>query len=338
MLFNIGLFDLVRAISNKFEKGAVILCYHRVIEGDLDHYSIPGTQLDKQNFTAQVQGFSRKYKIVSFAVLVDKLKKGLLDRNELVFSFDDGFKDNSTIVIPVLSRCKVPAIFFISPTMPESGFLIWNNRAWFLLNTRNGHGSLHWRGQTLTLKSEFEKLRARDFINQILAPMKEEERATVIKEIADALGSPFRVPENAAIMLNRDDISDMIACSLVEFGSHSMTHPLLPLCDDEQRVKEVSGSKKELEAVLGRPVAYFAYPGGAYDQKTLGSARDAGYEAAVATSEGLVKVGDDLFSLNRINVSRDDDLYSVMIRKLAPLYLKNIVLTLKNRIYGNSRD
>jgi peptidoglycan/xylan/chitin deacetylase (PgdA/CDA1 family) len=338
MLFYIGLFDLVRAISNKLERGAVILCYHRVVESDPDRYSIPGTQVDLRSFTTQVGGLSRKYRIIPFAVLVEKLKKGLLDPDQLVLSFDDGFKDNRCVAYPVLRRHHATGIFFISPEMIGSRSLLWNNRVWFLLNCPTQSNPLHWGDLELPLESESERLRARDLINQTLASMKEEDREAVFEQIADALRSPLRPSEKPEIMLSREDISDMVAGGLAEFGSHSLTHPLLPLCNEEQRTLEVQGSRKALEQVLDRPVAYFAYPGGAYDEKTVQSVRNAGYEAAVTTSEGLVRAGDDLFFLHRVNVVRDDTLYSLMVRKLAPLYLRNIVLTLKKRIHVDSRD
>jgi peptidoglycan/xylan/chitin deacetylase (PgdA/CDA1 family) len=168
--------------------------------------------------------------------------------------------------------------------------------------------------------------------------MKEEEREAVFDQVARALGSAAQQPEHDDVMMRPEEISGMIAGGLAEFGSHSLTHPLLPLCDEHQLRHEVLGSKKALEEALGRPVAHFAYPGGAYDEKTLHSVRNAGYEAAVTTREGLVGIGDDPFLLPRVNVVRDDTLYSLMIRKLVPLYWKNAVFLVKKRLYGRSRD
>jgi len=333
MLFHIGLFDLVRTISNMLGRGAVILCYHRVIKGDPDPYSIPGTQVDIQSFIAQVRGIYCKYKIISFTALVEKLKKGVLDRDYLVLSFDDGFRDNHSIAYPVLKRYHAPAIFFICPDRLGSRSTIWNNRVWFLLSRNPTSDSLRWGGHELLLRSEFEKLKARDFINQTLAPMKEEERELQLKQVARAFRSSLQPSENSELMMNQDDLSDMIARGLAEFGSHSLTHPVLPLCEEEQRIQEVEGSKKALEDTLHLPIAHFAYPGGAHDEKTVGSVRNAGYEAAVTTSEGLVKIGDNLFLLHRVNVVRDDTIYSLMIRKLVPLYMRNITSALKRFLW-----
>ncbi|MCU0595710.1 MAG: polysaccharide deacetylase family protein [Desulfobacterota bacterium] len=336
--FRIGLFDLVRALSNGLGHRAVILCYHRVVEGNPDPYSIPGTQADLQRFTDQVRGLFRKYRIIPFSVLVEKLKKGVLDPNDLVLSFDDGFRDNATLAYPVLKRYGVAAFFFVSPATPGRSSLIWNNRVWWLMNRRTCGDSLSWNGRALPLGTEAERIRARDLINQTLAPMKEEEREAVFDQVARALGSAAQQPEHDDVMMRPEEISGMIAGGLAEFGSHSLTHPLLPLCDEHQLRHEVLGSKKALEEALGRPVAHFAYPGGAYDEKTLHSVRNAGYEAAVTTREGLVGIGDDPFLLPRVNVVRDDTLYSLMIRKLVPLYWKNAVFLVKKRLYGRSRD
>jgi peptidoglycan/xylan/chitin deacetylase (PgdA/CDA1 family) len=338
VLFHLGLFDVVRSVSNRLRRGAVILCYHRVVEGAPDSYSIPGTQVDIENFIAQIRLLCRKYRVISFDALVKKIGSGDLDQDYLVLSFDDGFKDNYTIVYPILARYHLPSIFFISPELLLSSSLIWNNRAWFLLNHKTKNGPLHWGGCELPLESESEKLRARDFINQTLAPMNGEDREGLLVQIAHSLGSPLHPPNKQGLMMNRDDIYDMIAGNLVEFGSHSMTHPLLPLCNQQQRFQEVEGSKKALEDSLHLPMAYFAYPCGAYDEKTVVSARISGYEAAVTTSEGLVKTGDDLYLLHRVNVVRDDTLHSLIIRKLVPLYIRNIVLTLKTFFHANSRD
>ena len=37
-------------------------------------------------------------------------------------------------------------------------------------------------------------------------------------------------------------------------GAHTLTHPVLSLCSDEEARCEIQGSKTELERVLGKPV------------------------------------------------------------------------------------
>jgi peptidoglycan/xylan/chitin deacetylase (PgdA/CDA1 family) len=311
------------------ENKAIILCYHRVIKDNPDFFSIPGTQVDLQNFTAQLRFLSRKYRLISFHALVKRLQEGNLDENFLVFSFDDGFKDNYNVAFPVLKKYQVPAIFFISPVMIGNRSLLWNNRVWFLLHSKSTLDCLHWKGREFPLNSECDKLKTRDFINQFMVAMKEDERKLILRDIAVALESPHQTSQIPELMMNLDDVFYMINSGLAEFGSHSLSHSLLPLCGGEQLIHEIEGSKKALESVLGRPVYYFAYPNGAYDKKSIDSIRTAGYEAAATTNEGLVAPGDDLFLLKRVNVVRDDTIHSILIKKILPLYLSHIFCYIK---------
>jgi peptidoglycan/xylan/chitin deacetylase (PgdA/CDA1 family) len=64
-----------------------------------------------------------------------------------------------------------------------------------------------------------------------------------------------------------------------EIGAHTLTHPHLPELDDETALLELSGSKAECEARLGRPCRSVAYPYGEVDERIAGLAGDAGFVA-----------------------------------------------------------
>jgi len=66
----------------------------------------------------------------------------------------------------------------------------------------------------------------------------------------------------------------------VEIGSHGATHRALPELSDADLAAEVAGSKAVLEAVIGAPVVSFCYPYGAFDDRSVGAVRAAGYRAA----------------------------------------------------------
>jgi peptidoglycan/xylan/chitin deacetylase (PgdA/CDA1 family) len=68
--------------------------------------------------------------------------------------------------------------------------------------------------------------------------------------------------------------------------SHSRTHPRLSSLPAPEMDAEIFGSKKDLEAILGRPVTQFSIPGGAYDDRVVEAARRAGYQAIFNSVEG----------------------------------------------------
>ena len=80
-----------------------------------------------------------------------------------------------------------------------------------------------------------------------------------------------------------------MAASGVEIGSHSHSHADLgPAADAETLEREIHGSKQRLEETLGRPVRYFAFPFGQYDNLSAAAfarAKEAGY-AGVCSAYG----------------------------------------------------
>jgi peptidoglycan/xylan/chitin deacetylase (PgdA/CDA1 family) len=88
----------------------------------------------------------------------------------------------------------------------------------------------------------------------------------------------------------------------IEIGSHSVSHrDLTTLSDRELRV-ELLAARRGLERRLGHPVAWLAYPFGAYDARVVAFAREAGYRLAVTTDPGAAQSGKHPFELRRLRV------------------------------------
>ena len=75
--------------------------------------------------------------------------------------------------------------------------------------------------------------------------------------------------------LSRAQIRQMIDQGM-EIGSHGYTHRYLPLLEDKEIEFELTESQKFLEAITGRSVKYFAFPGGHYDKRVLKTHRHPG--------------------------------------------------------------
>jgi peptidoglycan/xylan/chitin deacetylase (PgdA/CDA1 family) len=75
------------------------------------------------------------------------------------------------------------------------------------------------------------------------------------------------------------------------FGSHGVNHTFLTRQNDSTVKYEIEASKKKLEDGLGRPVRFFSYPYGDYDDRIIDSVQEAGYEAAFSLRPELLKFG-----------------------------------------------
>lgn len=101
--------------------------------------------------------------------------------------------------------------------------------------------------------------------------------------------------------LSREQVVEL-ALAGMEIGSHSHTHPQMPtLSADEQRA-ELLESRYQLEALLGRPVTRFCYPGGLYDAALVERTLDAGYTSACTTDWRLAEPGLGAYLIPRCTV------------------------------------
>ena len=101
--------------------------------------------------------------------------------------------------------------------------------------------------------------------------------------------------------LSREEIR-----SLVDEGHtvacHTYDHPILTRLQDNEWTKEIDESKKLLEQITGKPVYYFAYPYGAWNERVIEELKKRGIKAAFQLSEQQ-SLRDPLFTIRRIMVS-----------------------------------
>lgn len=92
-------------------------------------------------------------------------------------------------------------------------------------------------------------------------------------------------------------------------GSHTRTHAHLPDILPEEAQDEIHASKSRLEDALGKPVAYFAYPYGRFNEAVRDQVAAAGYEAACSTRSGFNRPGEDPYLLRRLDIFGTDRLW-----------------------------
>jgi len=105
----------------------------------------------------------------------------------------------------------------------------------------------------------------------------------------------------------------------IEFGSHTITHPMLSQVPPEVARREIGDSKRMLEDRLGTEVPYFCYPRGDVNDAVKTIVRDEGYRAACSTLPGLNDRRTDPFELRRTYISRRDS-SSEFAKKMAGAY------------------
>ncbi len=96
--------------------------------------------------------------------------------------------------------------------------------------------------------------------------------------------------------LTWNQLREMDAAGMT-IGSHTLTHPYLKLLAPRELTREITESKKILEAELQKPVRHFASPFGYTSPAVVATVKAAGYVTGRTTYKGMYHTKDDLFSL-----------------------------------------
>ena len=93
----------------------------------------------------------------------------------------------------------------------------------------------------------------------------------------------------------------------MDVGDHTAHHVDLRLLTPTELQAETAGSRNTLEAVLGHPVYFFAYPFGEFDSRVLQAVREAGFTMAYTTAGGTTESTASPLTMPRIHVGRNED-------------------------------
>jgi peptidoglycan/xylan/chitin deacetylase (PgdA/CDA1 family) len=107
---------------------------------------------------------------------------------------------------------------------------------------------------------------------------------------------------DTAYYLHWDQIKEMDQTGLISFQAHSVTHVSLPTLSGEDLRGQLVASKNKLEAELGKPVNFMAYPYGTSNANTWAAVRAAGYFGATGTWGGRTESEGDLYDMPRNNI------------------------------------
>lgn len=119
----------------------------------------------------------------------------------------------------------------------------------------------------------------------------------------------------------------------IEFGAHSRTHPDLTKLDDDSLAAEVSGSARDLAAILTEPVISFAYPYGYYAQRVREEVKRS-FNLAFTDEEGLNDAKTNPLLLRRMMVRPGDSIFGLECRLRLG---RNPILDLRWRLRLRSR-
>jgi peptidoglycan/xylan/chitin deacetylase (PgdA/CDA1 family) len=285
----------------------LIVVYHGVCVGtpapDVPSWHlVPLDRLRKQ-----IEHLSRRYEILPIDEAFDALVRGSLRRSSACVTFDDGYKNNFTLALPVLKQFSAPATIYLATGLIDTGRRLWTVQLEIAFR-RSEIASIDLSAigmRSRPLNGLQDRVDAAHRVIRVLKQMTPAAREEVLERIHSQLPDAGLDTSGQFQMMTWDDAIAMEESGLVTFGAHTVNHELVARLDDVTLEAELCGSIATIQSRLQRPSHTFAYPNGAvgdFDGRAIRILRTAGVKAAVTTIQGLNRSAADPYTLRRVTV------------------------------------
>jgi peptidoglycan/xylan/chitin deacetylase (PgdA/CDA1 family) len=271
----------------KHLQSAVVVLYHRVSPTPDPFYE----PTHPERFRQHLAQLKKTYSLVHLDELVSRFMNGKSLRGCCAITFDDGFEDFALHAYPILYELGIPVTHFVTAEGIQNGTPTWNYRLRRVLRDFSLSKLLDLTGQKESFGcSEIAQGK------YLMERLPSHERNALLETLEKNLLLPFD-----PLMLNANSIRQLDS-ALVHWGSHTVAHPSLPLCTDQELTFELAHSRHVIESIAGKPVTLLAYPNGRYDSRVMRAAANCGYRASFAVNNCRVKVNSPPHAIPRFDI------------------------------------
>jgi peptidoglycan/xylan/chitin deacetylase (PgdA/CDA1 family) len=264
---------------------AIVVMFHTIHVGHPDATRAPRGEPD---FEHVLNFIGRHFECVPLGEIVDRLRTGRSIKGLAALTFDDGYIDWLPSVCPILERRRWPATFFVTTSQLE-GVPLWSERIAHFI--RHGAPASFEDIESALPAIQWETTEAREEsierFTHALKYLKVDLRDSLIKRMEQRCG----VEPNSIPRFSRDDLLG-IANKGFEIGSHTVDHPILTCCDEDEAFRQIAESRARLSDITGKEVRLFAYPNGKpvtdFTHRDVELVIRAGYSGAVTSASGAI--------------------------------------------------
>lgn len=243
--------------------GVVALGYHRIGAGTEAPFDRELWSATAEEFDAQLRFLRDNADVIRAADLDDALARR--SGRHVLITFDDGYRDNYEVALPILQGRGLSATFFICTgfiDQPRAAW--WDEVAWMVhTSTRGAAAARDW------LPGPVPWGRNREPAIRLLAAraktMAETERERYLDALAGATGTRRLGPADTGSLWMTWDMVRGLHAAGMEVGGHTVRHPLLGSLSPAMQEQEIAGCARRLHEELQIPMRVFSYPFGTAD-------------------------------------------------------------------------
>jgi peptidoglycan/xylan/chitin deacetylase (PgdA/CDA1 family) len=225
---------------------------------------------DRELFENVIVWFKKNgFRFLTLQEFLSNLHNKRKIKGAIWLSFDDGYEENMTNVLPVLKQYQVPATFFISTKSVEDGYFWWD------------------------IVSKNSSKRSYD-----LWKVSNRERVEIISKVKKEKSF---IPQRA---IKLESLKELSLEPLVNIANHTDDHVICNNCCDEELSKEIKLCEEKLINWVGNKYAnVFSYPNGDFNDSVRSVVKNNNMVAAFTNDPKLITDKNDMYLIPRIGVA-----------------------------------
>ena len=312
----------LRTRFRRSRSGVPVLMFHNVGHPPATDY-LPGhMKVSEGKLDGLLAALGRAgYGTLTVSGMVAALERGELPADKVVLTFDDGYRDNLDVLLPMLQRHGATATVYVQ-TGPMAGTLNWLHHYFWVLHKEGPHrlaALLSGQLAGVALKTDLTALPADPVaaeyqLKRVLKyELPAEQRDRLLEHAFRSIGGDDGQLARA-VYLGPEECRALDRAG-VELGAHTVNHLVLSSLDAATQRTEIEGSLRDLQAWLGHAVPSFAFPYGRtwdYDPDTLAILRELGFRSAITAMPGFNDARTPRLELKRFAVNEESSLAEVL--------------------------
>jgi peptidoglycan/xylan/chitin deacetylase (PgdA/CDA1 family) len=228
--------------------------------------------------------------------------EGIPRGRHVLLTFDDGYREWATAVLPVLRSHGVSAAFFLA-----TGFIDrprppwWYELPWMVRHSP--HQALpagSWLETELRLDGDRRDVAAEALLD-LYKTLPGDRAEAFLDWVAEASGSGRCERSETKEDWLTWEMARELRDAGMEIGGHTVDHPVLARLPAEEQHRQILECGRRIEAELKRPMRMFSYPVGlpdSYGNEARAALREAGVSLAFGYHGGFARTGTDLARLD----------------------------------------
>jgi peptidoglycan/xylan/chitin deacetylase (PgdA/CDA1 family) len=309
--------NLDRVLRRWLGGRGIILMLHRVQASSAVWRGDPGLWITLDQLQAIIEILPEQgYEFIPLSAALPRLT-GRQTRRFACLTFDDGYRDNYELALPLLRSMGIPATIYVTTGLVDGRVIAW----WHLLEViLNQHSELNlqladhrYRFPAISLAQKCAAYHQASALLRAAAPAI---CAAALQQLAQDYGLAATQLSQSE-MLTDDMVRSLAADSQFELGAHTVSHPVLSALPPAMAQAEIALSKQWLETLGGRPIRHFAYPYGdraAVTPAVQAQVEACGFTTATIAYGGPVTTNSDPYALPRIPFGGQDTVWDLRFR------------------------